>query len=200
MAHTPLLLLSLLGIILCCFFPIQFYFNLLDPDIEFNEKISSLFISVGCIFGILLFISTTIVSCCFNKGGKICTIIGSILVLLIGGFFIVLSQTMMKQNDFSEDINGLHNIELKSNCCGWKSINLDGCYAKNITDSIKSCYDEIGYPIQLIFIHLFVFYMCYVIYIFITLLLIICSSTSSSSNKQNLQRTEYSNNENLKED
>ncbi|KAL7718668.1 Tetraspanin family protein [Entamoeba marina] len=176
MTNTTLLITSIFGIVLSCFFPIRFNTGLLDEDIEFTDKISLLFISVGCVFSIIFFLSTTIIAFNVKKSGKICGVIGGILILVIGGFFIAFSIVLIGLNSFEENSQELHNIELKTNCCGWKELNLENCSAQNITNSIQTCFDSMGRNIENMFYNMLWFYISYTVYVIIVLFLLIRSA------------------------
>lgn len=87
---------------------------------------------------------------------------------------------MLRNNSFEEGSSELHRVEKNTNCCGWKHLELKGCGATNITESIKTCYDEIGYPMQHTFLRMLIFYITYTVYA-IAMMVILLRSKSSKT-------------------
>ncbi|KAL7713465.1 Tetraspanin family protein [Entamoeba marina] len=168
MPSTVLLTTSILGFVLSCFFPIQFWISLLDVDVVFSGKLSLYYISIGCVCSAIFFLSTTIIGMSVKEEWK-----DMWSYWRNNSYYNSIG--LLKMNSFEEHSSRLHNIERSSNCCGWKELIIEGCSAENITNSIQTCYEAVGQSFEQSFYDLFFFYIGYLIYVLVTLIVLIYS-------------------------
>ncbi|ELP93070.1 hypothetical protein EIN_052950 [Entamoeba invadens IP1] len=173
--NTSILLLSLFGIIVGVFFPVNFYLSLSNTEVTLEEKLGKLYISFGCVVGLLLFVAMFLSSFCFSRSPKICGIIGSVLVLIFGLIGAVFGYTLYSMNEFEDGSEALHKVEMKSNCCGWKAFNPSACAAPNITQTTTTCYNTIGKAFDTAFQEIFFFYVFFTLFVFF-LCVVICKA------------------------
>lgn len=174
MNTTPILLLSLFGFVASWVFPIYFLRSLNDPTMDSSLRLASMFISIGSVIGIGYFAFNAFSTCCLNKVTKCISHLCSVLLLCISLLFVILATTLYRENTFTEDdIDSLHIIEQSVNCCGWKTLIIEGCYAQTITEQTQTCYDAIGKNIDYSMLTLLTFYIIFTFIILLTFFLMI---------------------------
>ena len=185
MKSTTLILLSILGSLICGYFVCYFLHLAFVPESDTELQFAMAFIALGSLFGAVYFVYNLFLTCCLNKATKCISHLCSILLICAGVFFVIFSGSLWKQNQFTdEEVHLLHGIERESNCCGWKTIKIEGCAARVIDENIMSCYDVIGKRMDTILLYLFCFYVAFVVSIITTCVVVINTEKSSDGDDE----------------
>ncbi|EDR26297.1 hypothetical protein EDI_282680 [Entamoeba dispar SAW760] len=127
-------------------YAIVYCYNVIHSgDSIYPEKYPLVYLYFSMIGAVFLNIPSLLTGILQSKIGSIFAIIFDIIAIVILFIVYIIGQIFQLGVSSVNDQDKIADIEKEGNCCGWKTLKIEGCQAKDINKAVP-CYKVVGEP------------------------------------------------------